>query len=132
VCDQVLQGFAEYKTHGVTLESGHAYPDDSACPFSGPALARFLTQSTDIPKIMLERLVLDEEHCQALVTEEGVREDLVISLHRYRLTEAGERVLFDGIRRNQGPTSLGVLFQRAAARGGSHRAHPHQILPMAV
>ena len=107
VCDLVLQSFTGCKiTKVVSLTSGFDFPNGSACPFSGPALARFLTQSTDSPEIKLKHFELDEEHCQALVTIEGVREGLVISLHHCRLTEAGERVLFDGIRRNRGPTSL--------------------------
>jgi hypothetical protein len=55
VCDLVLQSFTGCKiTKVVSLTSGFDFPNGSACPFSGPALARFLTQSTDSPEIKLK------------------------------------------------------------------------------
>ena len=136
VCDQLLQGLAEYNpAESVSLTSGRYFPNrdfpnHSTCPFSGPALARLLRQSTDIPQINLRHYELDEEHCRALVTEEGVRKELEINLNGCHLTEAGETVLFDGIRRNRGPTSLyGCRFnaQRLAdALNGNTRIHKFQ------
>jgi hypothetical protein len=110
VCDQLLQVLTEYKIDKGTihLASGRTFPDYLACPFSGPVLARFLReQSSHILEFKLEEFELDEDQCRALVTEEDVmRKDLEIILSSCRSTEAGERVLFDGIRRNRGPTSL--------------------------
>ena len=77
-----------------------------ACPFSGPVLSRFLTQSLNIPGPSLISLVLGEDRCQALVAPEYMREDFEIAFRWCHLTEAGERVLFHGIRRNRGTTSL--------------------------
>jgi len=87
--------------------SGRRVPDHSACPFSGPALSRFLTQlSHDIPQLNLLYFEFDEEHCRALVATEIVRDDVNIILSNCYLTEAGERVLCDGIRHNRGSTHL--------------------------
>jgi hypothetical protein len=65
-----------------------------------------LTQRSGIPRLKLKGFELDDEHCRALLATEDAREDFEITLDSCRLTEAGESVLLDGIRRNQGPTSL--------------------------
>jgi hypothetical protein len=108
VCDLLLKGVTEYTTTDrVKLLSGRYQPPYSACPFSGPALARFLTQSPDNLGVELRHFELNEEQCRALVTtNESGWDDFKIILNNCRLTEAGERVLLDGIRRNRGPTSL--------------------------
>ena len=107
VCDLLLQSLIGCKIiETVILEYGRDSPDHSAFPLSGPALSRFLTQRSDIPDIKLVSFELDEEHCRASVATENVKEDVNITLKHCHLTEAGERLLFDGIRRNLGPTSL--------------------------
>jgi hypothetical protein len=105
VCDLLLQYLAEYETtHIVILESTSYH---SACPLSGPALSRFLTHSPAIKGAELQCFELNVEHCRALVTDEVMRrEGFKIKLSYCSLTEAGEPVLFEGIRRNRGPTSL--------------------------
>jgi len=65
-----------------------------------------LTQSPNIPGLSLINLELDEDQCQALVAPENMRENFEIAFRWCHLTEAGERVICDGIRRNRGPTSL--------------------------
>ena len=108
VCDLLLQSLTRYKTTSdVFIAPGSEEPPcHSTCPFTGPALGRFLTQSLDIPGLQLSWFELDEEHCRALVATENARENFEIDLDKCRLTEAGERVLFNGIRRDRGPTSL--------------------------
>ena len=75
------------------------------CPFSGSALSRFLTQS-HCPKLIFFYFELNEEHCRTLVATEDLRNDLAITLRCCLLTAEGEPILFDGIRRNRGPTSI--------------------------
>ena len=106
VCDPLLLGLAEIKSVAMEADNFVHTLDYSACPFSGPGFSRFLTQSSDIPGLEIMSFDLDVEHCRALGDTENSREDFEIKLIDCRLTEAGERVLFDGIRRNRGPTSL--------------------------
>jgi hypothetical protein len=104
VCDLLLQYLAEYETtHIVILESTSYH---SACPLSGPALSRFLTHSPAIKGAELTQFGLDVEQCRALVAIENHRDGFEITLSYCSLTEAGEPVLFEGIRRNRGPTTL--------------------------
>jgi hypothetical protein len=49
---------------------------------------------------------LQSNHCRALVATEAYRDNFAITLQSCRLTTEGEPILFDGIRRNRGPTSL--------------------------
>ena len=109
VCDIFLQVFTRNKSTDIIVLSSDftgPLPIHSACPFSGPALARFLTKSPDIPEIMLVNFELDEEHCRVIVATEDMRENFEINLYDCRFTEGGERVLCDGIRRNRGPTDV--------------------------
>jgi hypothetical protein len=108
VCDLLLQSLTPYKAiSGVIIAPGRDEPPYHAtCPFTGPALGQFLTQSLAIPGLLLSCFELDEEHCRALMSAENTRENFWIVLRGCRLTEAGERVLFDGIRHDRGPTSL--------------------------
>jgi hypothetical protein len=65
-----------------------------------------LTHSPAIKGAELQCFELNVEHCRALVAIENHRDGFEITLSYCSLTEAGEPVLFEGIRRNRGPTSL--------------------------
>jgi len=89
-----------YLSRGSSLQSNHPpvhslvwlYPDSSH---------KAIRQSS-----CFDTFEFNEDHCRALVATEAYRDNFAITLQSCRLTTEGEPILFDGIRRNRGPTSL--------------------------
>ena len=107
MCDRIFQYLKACEGNTLRLSPIGGGKDEleiTGCPFSTDSLSQLLTESS-MPEIRLMYYKLDECHCRSLTAKH--REGLeVLALSNCGLTEAGERLLLDGIRHNRGPSSL--------------------------
>jgi len=77
-------------------------------PISGPALSQFFLRDAgkNVPSLSLTGYTLDEDQCRAIITSIAKEEENFFELFKCDFTEAGERILLDGMRRNYIPAYL--------------------------
>jgi len=133
-CDFVLRCLESHSTPRSVRLAPFDFESAKRCPFSEQGLSRFLTECKDIQEIELEHYIFDEGQCHALVT--GVRDDVKFELHSCECIDTptgrapAEKVFFDGIGGNRGPTSLlfshfDTMLLAEALRGNSRVTKLH-------